>query len=260
MRKRAATVDSPTSAAPKLLPEINEDTTLARRSNSALDLLASNISTAPIAIPEPRLRLEITSLSRAPSLKKGKPSFVESLPAAKPIEFLDERRGERGRIMTLELANQLRPHLPSLQRESYKWELVYSLMEDGSSLSTLFRCMAEKKNFVIAISDSQNSIFGAFASDPFAPQKGSFGNGTCFLWKAKNHATSVYMATGDNEMYQLSTDNFIAMGLGTDYGFHLDAELDEGVSHECSTYGNEVLAGSSRFQVLNVEVWFPQWF
>ncbi|TPX48651.1 hypothetical protein SeMB42_g01919 [Synchytrium endobioticum] len=258
-RKRSSTVDgmsalSITTTTSKLTRVLHH----ANSSNDAAAFVAAQ--TAPAAIDTPKLRVEVTSLKPAKSAspKRGASFNVELIPAPRPIELLGERRD--GHILDPETAEQIRVHLPALQRESCKWELVYSLMEDGASLGTLFRKMAGRSNCVVAICDSQGSVFGGFASDPFAPQKGSFGTGSSFLWRKHNeHTTRVYLSTGVNEMYQLASDSFVAMGLGedNDYGLFLDHELDQGVSRMCPTYSNEVLASGTQFRCVSLEIWQP---
>lgn len=66
----------------------------------------------------------------------------------------------------------------------------------------------------------------------------------CFRW------------TGANDLFIVSNSSSLSMGGGGDgFAFHLDDELDTGVSNRSATYNNDQLSSSEFFKCLNVEYW-----
>ncbi|KAJ3412521.1 oxidation resistance protein 1 [Chytridiales sp. JEL 0842] len=180
---------------------------------------------------------------------------------AQPGRGAEEEEAEKGAwILDVELAEKLRPHLPPLLRESSTWRLVYSLDTHGISLHTLYRlCEEETGPILLAIRDSANAVFGAFASESFKVQRGYFGNGSCFLWKQPSlDSTDIktFHATGTNDYLILTEPHMFALGGGEGhFGLWIDKELYNGHSGPCQTFGNEQLSATPEFQIVNLEIW-----
>ncbi|KAI8813013.1 TLD-domain-containing protein [Cladochytrium replicatum] len=185
---------------------------------------------------------------------------VDILPP--PPVRLDGRKYAEDAILTQSVAEFLRAFLPPLQRESSRWQLIYSTNEHGISLATLYGS-AERHNtaMMLVAKDENGHIFGAFASHRLAPAVGFFGNGSCFLFSVnpKTKSVKVYPSTGRND-YQITCDpNYIAFGAGTGvHGLMIDQSLLKGTSDYCVTYDNECLASSTSFECMGVELFVFQ--
>ncbi|KAF2717378.1 TLD-domain-containing protein [Polychaeton citri CBS 116435] len=94
----------------------------------------------------------------------------------------------RARILSRALAEEIRLLVPARLQLADNWSLLYSLEQDGSTLSTLYsRCephTGKRGGFVLVIRDGNGGIFGAYLSEPPRPGPHYFGSGECFLWRA----------------------------------------------------------------------------
>ncbi|KAI4119931.1 MAG: hypothetical protein LQ345_000190 [Seirophora villosa] len=92
-------------------------------------------------------------------------------------------------ILTRALAEEIRLLVPPRLQLCESWSLVYSLEEDGVSLTTLYtKCGAPSiprgSSFVLVIKDAAGGIFGAYLTDPPHPSSSFYGTGECFLWRS----------------------------------------------------------------------------
>ncbi|TQW09514.1 oxidation resistance protein 1 [Cordyceps javanica] len=190
------------------------------------------------------------------------------------------------RLLTHAVAEEIRNMVPERLRIVEDWNLVYSLEQDGSSLSTLYqKCRAyegRRVGFVLVVQDQEG-----------APSY--FGNGECFLWRASTLASlppppsadttnltrSTTLAAGPrhdgtstpsslesirfkafpysglNDFYIHCETGYLSVGSGGGhYGLWLDDSLDVGHSSMCETFGNEPLSDvGHKFSVVGVELW-----
>ncbi|KAF9481064.1 TLD-domain-containing protein, partial [Pholiota conissans] len=168
--------------------------------------------------------------------------------------------------------------LPALARLPKAWSLIYSLDQNGISLTTLYsRCEAyttrrpvpgEVRNtsMLFAVKDSEGGIFGAWLAEGVRGVKGNrgyFGGGESFLWKYVNDTLKVFKCTGKNNYVALCEPEYISFGGGDGhYGLYLDDTLFDGSSAPCPTFDNEPLCspgpkkGSTvTFECVGLEVW-----
>ncbi|TPX67195.1 hypothetical protein SpCBS45565_g03972 [Spizellomyces sp. 'palustris'] len=159
----------------------------------------------------------------------------------RPVQLLG-RSEDTDIILTEQMAEQIRPHLPPILRESTKWELLYATDQHGISLATLFRLVTGPA--LLVVEDTHGRIMGAFASETLGMRKGYYGNGSSFLWRLNERGSvTVYLSTGKNDYYILSeTGASVAFGGGTGaFGLWLDDQLQRGHTSTCTTYDNEPL-------------------
>ncbi|KAL8909206.1 MAG: hypothetical protein Q9207_000380 [Kuettlingeria erythrocarpa] len=92
-------------------------------------------------------------------------------------------------ILTRALAEEIRLLVPPRLQLCESWNLVYSLEEDGVSLTTLYsKCqpwsIAKCGSFVLVVKDAAGGIFGAYLTDAPRPSSSFYGTGECFLWRS----------------------------------------------------------------------------
>jgi hypothetical protein len=167
-------------------------------------------------------------------------------------------------------------HLPS-RVIGKDWQLLFSTLQHGYNLHSLLHRVKNHGPTLLVAMDDQSHVFGGFASrdwsgndlvtssmpyssGKFASRSTSntasyFGSGESFIFAA--HPTfQVYRWTKRNNSFLLARGDCIAFGGGGGkFGLHLDANLDQGTSGTCDTYGNAPLASSEMFRVVRVEVW-----
>ncbi|KAK2015375.1 TLD-domain-containing protein [Colletotrichum eremochloae] len=92
------------------------------------------------------------------------------------------------RLLSHGVAEEIRIMLPERLRIMEDWKLVYSLEQDGASLTTLYQKAADyqgrRVGFVLVVRDDAGGTFGAYLSEHPHPAPKYFGNGECFLWRA----------------------------------------------------------------------------
>jgi hypothetical protein len=95
---------------------------------------------------------------------------------------------DRSKLLSRSLAEEIRLLLPARLQLCESWDLIYSLEQNGTSLSTLYAqteaFRGKRGGFVLVIRDGSGSTFGAYLSDALHPAPHYYGNGECFLWKA----------------------------------------------------------------------------
>ncbi|KAK2003056.1 TLD-domain-containing protein [Colletotrichum falcatum] len=92
------------------------------------------------------------------------------------------------RLLSHGVAEEIRIMLPERLRIMEDWRLIYSLEQDGASLTTLYQKAADyqgqRVGFVLVVRDDAGGTFGAYLSEYPHPAPKYFGNGECFLWRA----------------------------------------------------------------------------
>lgn len=92
------------------------------------------------------------------------------------------------RLLTPAVAEEIRIMIPERLRIEEDWKLVYSLDQDGASLSTLYgKCSAyegRRGGFVLVVRDDDGGTFGAYLTETPHISPHYFGTGECFLWRA----------------------------------------------------------------------------
>lgn len=217
---------------------------------------------------------EKASVSTPDSLRS---SFDEP-PTLPPVELVGYSPSTHQRLLTPELAGDIRGLVPTRLGLYSQWTLVYSLEQHGASLATLYALSQpptdRRCGFVLVVRDMAGGVFGAYANEPYKPTREGrrfAGNGECFLWKAGPGSSGdvsddtgdglrfqAFPHTGVNDFNIYCTQRFLSMGGGDGhYGLWLDDNLDHGVSSRCLTYGNEPLSASpgGKFRIQAVELW-----
>ncbi|XP_032414469.1 nuclear receptor coactivator 7 isoform X2 [Xiphophorus hellerii] len=143
--------------------------------------------------------------------------------------------------------------------QGYPWQLVYSTINHGSSLKTLYRNMADLDSPVLlVIRDMHKKVFGAFSSDPFRVSKYCYGTGETFLFSF-NPDFQQYRWSGENSYFVNGNWESLQIGGGgAGFALWLDADLYHGASFSCPTFRNAPLSTNEDFIVQDVEVWTVQ--
>ncbi|XP_062394907.1 oxidation resistance protein 1a isoform X2 [Sardina pilchardus] len=150
---------------------------------------------------------------------------------------------------------KLAKHLPP-RTIGYPWTLAYSTSKHGMSIKTLYRVMLGLDTPVLlVIKDSDGSVFGALASEPFKVSEGFYGTGETFLFTF-HPEFEAYKWSGDNLFFIKGDMDSLAFGGGSgEFGLWLDGDLYHGRSHSCKTFGNPMLSQKEDFVVQDIEIW-----
>ncbi|OUM60286.1 hypothetical protein PIROE2DRAFT_46410, partial [Piromyces sp. E2] len=155
----------------------------------------------------------------------------------------------------------LRKFLPPYYRECQKWELVFSLVDHGSSITTLLNKCSETHltgSFLLAILDTNGYIYGAYLSEAIHVSKRFYGSGECFLWKLNNDKKEIeyYRGSVENNYHIITEKSYIAFGGGNgDFGLYISNDLLNGYTSHSPTYNNPPLTPNGKFECLNIEIW-----
>ncbi|KAF2429655.1 TLD-domain-containing protein [Tothia fuscella] len=95
---------------------------------------------------------------------------------------------ENSRLLTKALAEEIRLLIPARLQLVDDWHLIYSLEQNGVSLSTLYKQCEEYRGkrggYVLVVRDGLGGIFGSYLSDALRPAPHYYGTGECFLWRS----------------------------------------------------------------------------
>ena len=143
--------------------------------------------------------------------------------------------------------------------EQYKnLTLLYSLINDGSSIKTFLNKTNEYKSLILFIKDNNNCIFGAYSNEGFKfnPNK-LYGTGETFIFSFFNSdKIHIYLSTEENERYIYSDCNRISFGCSDEnFSLNLEDDFQRGYSKQTKTFHNPSLTLSSdnNFLILNIE-------
>lgn len=144
-----------------------------------------------------------------------------------------------------------------------EWRFLFSSEIHGESFSTMLGRMEMQGATLIIVQDSDNHVFGAFASDSWTLGPNFFGNESCFLFKLEPDIVS-FPSTNYNRHYQYlnlhmqTMPNGLLMGGQLNYpGFWLDCEYGTGKSSvSCTTFQNySQLSAKEHFHIKHCEIW-----
>ncbi|XP_026818037.1 oxidation resistance protein 1 isoform X4 [Rhopalosiphum maidis] len=158
-------------------------------------------------------------------------------------------------ILTEEHRKQLSRHLPA-RAEGYMWTLVFSTLQHGFSLNSMYRKMSKVESpILLVIQDTQNNVFGALTSCALKMSDHFYGTGESLLFTFCPDF-QVYNWTGDNMYFIKGNNESLSIGAGDGkFGLWLDGDLNQGRTEACNTYGNEPLVNEQDFVVKILECW-----
>eukprot|EP00878_Enallax_costatus_P009539 GHUV01009969.1.p1 GENE.GHUV01009969.1~~GHUV01009969.1.p1 ORF type:complete len:543 (+),score=153.99 GHUV01009969.1:403-2031(+) len=138
------------------------------------------------------------------------------------------------------------------------WNLLYSTARHGISLQTLYRKAAGSPATVLVVRDTGGYVFGAFCTEPWKPSPRFFGTGETLVFQLEPHKVmfpwKVKSALKNDFFMYAQQDSLGVGGLGA-FAIWLDAELLQGSSGSCGTFGSPCLASREEFKVAAVELW-----
>jgi len=160
-------------------------------------------------------------------------------------------------LMSDSLRGFLHSALPTLVK-GRQWVLLYSTQKHGMSLLTLYhRSAMQPGPCLLVAGDTEGVVFGGLVNAPLQPTPTKKYQGTSESFVFTNIADPPYIfhPTGLNRYFVLCTTESLAFGGGGHFALHIDAELLNGSSGACETYGNCCLAQTEDFTLKDVELW-----
>ncbi|KAG0679362.1 oxidation resistance protein 1 [Pichia californica] len=210
-------------------------------------------------------------------------------PPLTPLTLIGYKNATKHKLLTPELAEEIRHHIPSLLQINHNWKLLYSVEQSGTSLQTLYSNLQPKfgenttrrRGYIMIVQDTHKNKFGAYLNDYLRPLDGKYyyGNCDCFLWKlekgkvkhlSNRHHDHDHAHNEENEVYNLkvfpytslndfiiySNNDFISVGSGDGkFGLWIDSNFELGASDTVETFGNEPLSDHKKFHILGLEIW-----
>lgn len=165
----------------------------------------------PANNPQPPPPLDIHNGVYTPPRRTASPFQP---PPLTPLLLDPAKASSSSVILTRALAEEIRLLVPPRLQLCESWNLVYSLEEDGVSLTTLYsKCQSQSipkgGSFVLVVKDAAGGvshspanppsppqmhtlqrtanaiqIFGAYLTDAPRPSSSFYGTGECFLWRS----------------------------------------------------------------------------
>ena len=165
-------------------------------------------------------------------------------------------------LITPDQAILLRSWLPEPYCKCH-WFSVFSTKSQGYSLGTLYRNHETKLEHlmkdpsILVIKDEGGHIFGGFFPQAWYKNAGErfYGSEESFVFSLAPEK-AVYRCTGEDSHIMYTTPELLAVGGKLNYfGFTLDEEMVNGISHPCLTFGCPQLAHSEQFKIVSVQLW-----
>ncbi|KAJ3338007.1 oxidation resistance protein 1 [Gonapodya sp. JEL0774] len=137
----------------------------------------------------------------------GRRFSVDEDEFALPPVVLEGRGGDVDEwVLTEDVAQQLRTHLPPQLRLLTHWSLAFSLPLHGSSMRTMYNQLENRGSVVLAVKDENGAVFGAFVGVGDGEEvkarvagKGYYGTGE----SSSAHLTSApHLATSGTDLPQ----------------------------------------------------------
>ena len=147
--------------------------------------------------------------------------------------------------------------IPAMQR-FLSWQLSYSTTRHGISLSTLYRRSTGHTPTLVVIRDSAGFVFGCYSEDGWRSTPRFYGTGETFVFQLEPHRVMYpwrALSQVKNDFFQYATLDCMAVGGLGHFAIHLDAELLQGSSSTCGTFGSPCLSSREEFKVSLLEVW-----
>jgi hypothetical protein len=182
-------------------------------------------------------------------------------------------------VLSPPLMESLLSFVPYKLLECNLW-LKYSLVRDGSSLTSLLQHVRGSQYTILAVETVEGEVFGSFTSAPWRKSWGYFGNGQSFLWRMRESRAipcksvidqaqreseiDVFPWTGENDMIQVCRSDIIAVGGGSSqdkgdssgFGIVIESDLLQGSTNPCVTYDSPSLSRhGGTFDIVNLEIW-----
>ncbi|KAF6253531.1 TLD-domain-containing protein [Scenedesmus sp. NREL 46B-D3] len=141
------------------------------------------------------------------------------------------------------------------------WSLLYSTSRHGISLQTLYRRCGGTSPSVLLVRDAGGYVFGAFCAEAWRPSARFFGTGETFVFQLAPHKVMFpwqVRSAMKNDFFMYAQQEALAVGGLGAFAIWLDAELLQGSSGSCGTFGSPCLASKEEFRVAAVELWALQ--
>lgn len=150
------------------------------------------------------------------------------------------------------------PH--SLRNE---WRFLFSSQVHGESFSTMLGRITMQGATIMILQDSDDHVFGGFASDNWTLSPNFSGNSSCFLFQLEPEILTFPATTYNNHyqylnLHQQTMPNGLLMGGQLEFpGLWLDCEYGTGMSSvSCITFQNyKQLSKNQYFTLKHCEVW-----
>ncbi|KAI4487668.1 hypothetical protein M0802_011930 [Mischocyttarus mexicanus] len=158
-------------------------------------------------------------------------------------------------ILTYERRAILCKQLPA-RAEGFLWTLVFSTSQNGFSLKSMYRQMANFESpILLVIKDTEGNVFGALTNRTLHKSNRFYGAAETLLFKFTPRFQAFYW-TGNNVNFIKGNSGSLAIGYGDGkFGLWLNSDLHRGITQSCSTFDNEPLAPHEDFYVKDLECW-----
>ncbi|PNW77505.1 hypothetical protein CHLRE_10g439550v5 [Chlamydomonas reinhardtii] len=165
--------------------------------------------------------------------------------------------GDASAILTEGHARALASAIPPLERMK-EWTLSYSTTKHGTSLQTLYRKAVPGMATILLIRDFGGYTFGCYTPDSWRVSPRYYGSGETFVFQLEPYRVAYpwrSMSKEKNDYFQYGTPECLAVGGLGHFAIWVDADLMQGSSGTCGTFGSPCLAHSEDFKVHVVEMW-----
>lgn len=128
-----------------------------------------------------------------------------------------------------------------------------------------FRNLAEHEKSIVLIQDTDDCVFGGFATAAWEPFSRFYGTGEAFVFSfgilrpdqcLENVEVQFYPWTSQNDYFMYADHDVFGMGGGDGrHAFVIQENMLHGHSSPTATFKNHILSANEEFVVRDIEVW-----
>ncbi|KRH91962.1 Oxidation resistance protein [Pseudoloma neurophilia] len=168
-----------------------------------------------------------------------------------------KKRDYRMSILDKSILENIVDHLESKYKVAESWTLVYSSKEHGFSLRTMIHMLENYiPPYVLICETIHGEKFGVFIDDKITFSNSLKGKNNTFLFKYQDQKFKSFNYTGKFPYFCLCDKNYMGFGCSDGkFALVLDSTLLKGTTASVSTFENEKLAATEKFQLKDIEVW-----
>lgn len=158
----------------------------------------------------------------------------------------------QSKILEAEEIETIRYALP--MREKYtSWKLLFSTMEHGVSLQTIFDKTKGKSQLIMVVLGDDGTKFGAYLTKGLKKSKEYHGSGEMFVFTT-HPSWSIYKWSKANENFAQASDVAIIVGSNNSAIF-LSEALEYSFSEPCQTFESPTLTSTPKVKIIDCEFW-----
>eukprot|EP00906_Rhabdomonas_costata_P031829 RCo044913 len=212
------------------------------------------------AFVQDSIRDSIPEAQQMPQAPDPTSTSSPEAPRTHPASFLPKLVGATGPSLldSEDVLHSIVRVLPQQYQGCQRWDLVYSNLQHGTSMTTLYTFAKEKAPVVLLLGANPKpwKLLGAFVTEPLVPHgRKFFGTPDTRLFQF-HPQFAMYQASSRDSMFTYASMDGFGVGGGGSFGIFVSGDLLSGSTGECETFCSPPLLPQGDFCIGGVELWY----